>query len=210
MILNRPRRASSADDPGYIIPRWHNAKSYFTGSDASKRRKHAVMSSAMRHPGVEYRVRRRHRPTRITCVSSGMMSCDGATSVQTPRSSLSRRTIHRRNRLRRLHALPADGRGKKYRTPADRTSNASARDEKLSSIERISASGLARVATKKRSIEPHRSIIWRISQSRATRSRPRIQRCPTAANRFASRRKSNSRMYAAGDGPMIASTRAID
>ena len=35
------------------------------------------------------------------------------TLVQTPRSTSSRRTIKRRKRFSRLHALPADGRGKK-------------------------------------------------------------------------------------------------
>ena len=35
------------------------------------------------------------------------------TFVQTPRSMASRRTIQRRNRFSRLHALPAEGRGKK-------------------------------------------------------------------------------------------------
>ena len=40
-------------------------------------------------------------------------ACAGETRVHTPRSSASRRTIQRRNRFSRLHALPADGRGKK-------------------------------------------------------------------------------------------------
>jgi len=38
---------------------------------------------------------------------------DGGTVVQIPMSIASFRTIHRRNRFSRLHALPADGRGKK-------------------------------------------------------------------------------------------------
>ena len=41
----------------------------------------------------------------------------GETCDQTPRSIASFRTIQRRKRLSRLHALPADGRGKKYETP---------------------------------------------------------------------------------------------
>jgi hypothetical protein len=49
----------------------------------------------------------------MTCVSSGTISRDGETLLQTPRSIASARTIHRRNRLRRLQALPADGLGKK-------------------------------------------------------------------------------------------------
>jgi hypothetical protein len=46
-------------------------------------------------------------------VSSGTISFDAATRVQTPRSSASFRTIQRMKRLSRLHPLPADGRGKK-------------------------------------------------------------------------------------------------
>jgi hypothetical protein len=49
----------------------------------------------------------------MTCVSSGTISFDGDTRDHTPRSSASRRTIHRRNRFSRLHPDPADGRGKK-------------------------------------------------------------------------------------------------
>jgi hypothetical protein len=36
----------------FIMPRWQSAKSYFTGSDASSARREAVMSRAMRHPGL--------------------------------------------------------------------------------------------------------------------------------------------------------------
>ena len=38
------------------------------------------MSCAIRQPGLVYRVRRRQRPTRITCVSSGTTSCAGETA----------------------------------------------------------------------------------------------------------------------------------
>jgi hypothetical protein len=71
------------------------------------------MSRAIGHPGLVYRVSRRQRPTRMTCVSSGTISLAGDTQGQTPRSSASRRTIQRRNRFRRLQPDPADGRGKK-------------------------------------------------------------------------------------------------
>ena len=71
------------------------------------------MSRAILQPGLEYVVSRRQRPTRMTCVSSGTISFEAETRVQTPRSSASRLTIHRRNRLSRLHALPFDGLGKK-------------------------------------------------------------------------------------------------
>jgi len=46
-------------------------------------------------------------------VSSGTISFDAGTFDQIPRSIASWRTIHRRNRFSRLHALPVDGRGKK-------------------------------------------------------------------------------------------------
>jgi hypothetical protein len=36
----------------FIIPRWQSAKSYFTGSAGSSRRSDAVMSRAMRQPGL--------------------------------------------------------------------------------------------------------------------------------------------------------------
>jgi hypothetical protein len=35
-----------------IIPMWHIAKSYFTGSSRSRRRSDAVMSLAIFHPGL--------------------------------------------------------------------------------------------------------------------------------------------------------------
>ena len=34
------------------MPRWHSEKSYFTGSIGSSARSEAVMSRAMRHPGL--------------------------------------------------------------------------------------------------------------------------------------------------------------
>jgi hypothetical protein len=36
----------------FIIPRWHSEKSYFTGSSGSIDRSAAVMSDAMRQPGL--------------------------------------------------------------------------------------------------------------------------------------------------------------
>jgi hypothetical protein len=36
----------------FIMPRWHSAKSYFTGSAGSKRRSVAVMSCAIFQPGL--------------------------------------------------------------------------------------------------------------------------------------------------------------
>ena len=78
------------------------------------------MSRAIGQPGLTYRVSRRQRPTRMTWVSSGTISREGDTWDQTPISTASRRTIHRRNRFRRLQALPADGREKKYATPGVR------------------------------------------------------------------------------------------
>lgn len=92
---------------------WQSEKSNLTGSTGSIRRSDAVIEAAILHPGEVYAVSPRHRPRRITCVSSGTTSRAGATRVQIPRSISSRRTIHLRNRLSRLHALPADGRGKK-------------------------------------------------------------------------------------------------
>ena len=50
---------------------------------------------------------------RLDRVTSGTISFDGGTDRHAPRSTASCRTIQRRNRFRRLHADPADGRGKK-------------------------------------------------------------------------------------------------
>jgi len=75
------------------------------------------MSAAIFQFGEEYRVNRKQRPSRMTWVSSGMMSRDGDTSVHVPKSMASCRTIQRRNRLRRLQAPPDEGREKKYATP---------------------------------------------------------------------------------------------
>lgn len=77
------------------------------------RRNDAVIDAAIFHPGDVYGVSLRHRPRRITWVSSGTTSRDGGSRVHTPKSIASRRTIHLRNRFSRLQALPADGRGKK-------------------------------------------------------------------------------------------------
>jgi len=76
-------------------------------------RSDAVISAAIRHPGVVYVVRRRQRPSRTMCVSSGTISFEGGTRVHRPKSTPSCRTIQRRNRFNRLHALPLDGFGKK-------------------------------------------------------------------------------------------------
>ncbi len=67
----------------------------------------------MGQPGDVYVVRPRQRESLITCVSSGMISFDGETRLQSPKSMPSRRTIQRRNKLSRLHALPDAGAGKK-------------------------------------------------------------------------------------------------
>ena len=95
------------------MPTWQSEKSNRTGSAGSIARSEAVMSAAIRQPGDVYVVSRRQRPSRMTCVSSGTISLPAGIAVHAPRSTASRRTIHRRNRLRRLHALPAEGRGKK-------------------------------------------------------------------------------------------------
>ncbi len=49
----------------------------------------------------------------MTCVSSGMISFEGETRVHKPKSIPSLRTIQRKKRFRRLHALPLEGLGKK-------------------------------------------------------------------------------------------------
>jgi hypothetical protein len=46
-------------------------------------------------------------------VSSGTISFAGETRVHWPKSTPPVRTIQRRNRFSRLHALPLDGLGKK-------------------------------------------------------------------------------------------------
>ena len=54
-----------------MIPSPKSAKSYFTGSEGSSSRSACVMSAAIFQPGLAYLVSRRHRPTRMTCVSMG-------------------------------------------------------------------------------------------------------------------------------------------
>ena len=88
------------------MPRWQREKSYLTGSRGSSARSDRVMSAAIRQPGLVSLVSRRHRPTRMTWVSSGTISCAGRTRDQMPRSTRSMRTIQRRNRFRRLQAPP--------------------------------------------------------------------------------------------------------
>ncbi len=95
------------------MPTWQIEKSKRTGSSGSMARSDAVICAAMRQPGEVYRVNPRHLPRRMTCVSSGTISFDRGTDRQAPRSTSSRRTIQRRNRFKRLHPLPAEGRGKK-------------------------------------------------------------------------------------------------
>ena len=95
------------------MPTWQSEKSNRTGSTGSTARSEPVISAAMRQPGDTYRVSPRHLPRRMTCVSSGTMSRAGERRVHTPRSISSCRTIQRKNRFRRLQALPAAGRGKK-------------------------------------------------------------------------------------------------
>ena len=99
------------------MPRWQSEKSYFTGSAGSIARSDAVISAAIRQPGLLRRVSRRQAPTRTMCVSSGTTSPAGDTRVQTPTSTASRRTIQRRKRFSRLQAPPEEGRGKKKCTP---------------------------------------------------------------------------------------------
>ena len=106
-------RCARLKPQAFIIPRWHSEKSYFTGSD-----------------GIETPERRRdvlrHPPARARVASQTKAAAD-ADHVRVERHDQlrrrdarphaeierSRRTIQRRNRLSRLHALPADGRGKK-------------------------------------------------------------------------------------------------
>ena len=73
----------------FIMPRWQIEKSNFTGSTGSIARSDAVMSAAIRQPGLLSVVNRKHCPTRITCVSSGTINWPGRTFDHTPRSTRS-------------------------------------------------------------------------------------------------------------------------
>jgi hypothetical protein len=71
----------------FIMPRWQSEKSNLTGSAGSIARSEAVISAAIFQPGLAYRVKRRQRPSRMTCVSSGTISFAAGTRVHTPRST---------------------------------------------------------------------------------------------------------------------------
>ena len=146
-----------------------------------------------RHPPARadvYRVSRRQRPSRMTCVSSGTISCAGDTSVQTPRSTSSRRTIQRRIQVqplaraagRRPREEVAHARRASARRPYDRPeSSASARRRKA--VERGADVLGVRVAARRRRTarsSPTRSSICRRIQSSAAMSSPRVQRCTIA------------------------------
>ena len=58
-VAGRPHAADTARPPAprlnphaFIIPRWQSEKSYLTGSSGSSRRSDAVMSRAIRQPGL--------------------------------------------------------------------------------------------------------------------------------------------------------------
>src|SRR4051794_41784911 len=98
------------------MPTWQSEKSKLTGSLGFSARNDAVTSAAIRHPGLVYRVRRRHRPRRMTCVSRGTINFAAGALVHTPRTTSSRRTIQRRKKISRVYALPAERWGKKKKT----------------------------------------------------------------------------------------------
>ena len=181
-------------------------------------RNDAVISAAIRHPAVRYVVRPRHRPTRITWTSSGMMRREADIRVHVPRSIPSRRTIQRRNRFRRLHALPADGRAKKPWAPARPvarpytrvTSSCRARSQKRSSPGKMSGAEGVSPSAKNCSTDPAASSICLRIQMSAARSRPRVQRCPRCSSPALSRSGSKFRTNSDGDGPITLSSASME
>ena len=71
----------------FIMPRWQIEKSNLIGSTGSMARSEAVMSAAIRHPGLFSVVSLRHWPTRMMCVSSGTINWPALTFFHAPRST---------------------------------------------------------------------------------------------------------------------------
>jgi len=96
------------------MPRRVRAKSYLTGSSGRTRLKARVSSRAVVMSALLRDVAPSSRPMRSMCTSSGTISIAGATSLQSPTSTRSRRTIHRKKRFSRLQALDRAGSGRRW------------------------------------------------------------------------------------------------
>ena len=94
------------------------AKSYFTGSCGSSRRRYAVTSSTARRSFLGWSSMPRRRLMLAACTSSGSISAEVGMQrhkpKSTPRSSL--RTIQRRNIFMRLAAEPLSTLGRCFST----------------------------------------------------------------------------------------------
>ena len=146
----------------------------------------------------------RHLPAGACCSASAAGTCraegcacraappasPAGRAVHTPRSISSFLIIQRRNRFSRLQALPADGRGKEVadarrasapcrRPCADRARARGSRSCRAPDRCRHRA---RQIALEEESLERCRAVssIWRRTQSSATRSMPRVQRCTIA------------------------------
>jgi len=159
-----------------------------------------------------------HRPTRITCTSSGTTRRAGDTRVQMrgrrrhgapstggTGSDVCRRSLPRAAGRTRTRRVVRRG----CRTPAAGPPPARAR--------RTTPAPCRYPATPRRlrrgkhcSSEPLVSSTCRKINSRATMSRPRTHRCTNGRNFPASRPGAKSRTKAAGDGPIGASTALTD
>ena len=99
------------------IPWWHSAKSYLRGSSGSNFFNASVISLAVFQSEDFLLVSPRHLEILAMWVSRGMINFEGEILSQIPKSISLVRTIHLRNRFRRLHALPLSGDGKNCFSP---------------------------------------------------------------------------------------------
>jgi hypothetical protein len=87
------------------MPMWQSEKSKLTGSSGFNARSDAVMSAAIRHRLLPRQAKAASDPNDVRIQRHNQRT---TAHSSTRRDRPTWRTIHRRNRLSRLHALPAD------------------------------------------------------------------------------------------------------
>lgn len=178
--LRHSKRYCRGSSLGLIrIPRRVSEKSYRTGSSGAIVLNAQVISRTVFISACLRVVSRRAHPIRYRWVSRGARSLAGGTPSHPPGSTASLRTIQRKNRFIRLHALPVSGEGRRVlHLPVPGSESSRIKDKSAGST--VSCS--FRSPDRKHALrDPYRSMAVLAPYSRAARSSPVVKRCLKSA-----------------------------
>ncbi len=197
------------DSSSLFIPRRVRAKSYRTGSSGQMQAKPRVTSIAHRRSACFRVVRPREKAILCICVSRGTTRCEAETPFQIPGSTLSLRTIQRKNRFNLLQALPCRGEGRNIGIfcPAA-TVNSSTNAESAGMM--LSSEGWKCVRNRDSS-DPYSTRVFLSPMSMADSSAPEVNRCLNRRKELLILEGVLRNRKDEGDGPILSRTaRTLD